>query len=406
MHPFHDYSLRDIIASKWTDIHNTIDKFTNDEIMANDLEILSENLYQQFFIDPLRIYDEDVSKRNVKQKKIKHYIDPYLRDYYDHEYVEVDGIIAEFYYPYQGNSELFQCYGSTIILGRYPEITVDNTHVIFQIERSLSDMNKSEAKEKLLDTLNKDVSEIRQGIAFVNSDVETFNNSLKIKALTLLQERRKKVESFYTIATMFEVPVERTAFAKTIIPVQRKIVPISKKYDSSNYYCISDMEYKDILSVIKHNASTYERTPESCKTLQEEDMRNFLLASLNAVYLGGASGETFRNKGKTDICIEKENRAAFVAECKMWSGKKAIAKAIEQLDSYLTWRDCKTALIYFVRRQNFLSVLEDAEKALRDYDNMRNVTAVDKNEFECLFISKANPGQQIKMSVMLFDLHC
>ena len=157
---------------------------------------------------------------------------------------------------------------------------------------------------------------------------------------------------------------------------------------------------------IKHTASTYERTPASYKALHEEDLRNTLLAALNATYKGDATGETFRNTGKTAICIERENRAAFVAECKMWTGQKEVENAIEQLDGYLTWRDCKTALIYFVRRKDFLKTLNTAESALRAFDRMRNVKTLDKNEFECLFLSRSNPGQQIKMRVMLFNLYC
>ena len=95
-----------------------------------------------------------------------------------------------------------------------------------------------------------------------------------------------------------------------------------------------------------------------------------------------------------------------MAECKIWIGQKEVEKAINQLDSYLTWRDCKTALIYFVRRKDFIKTLGSAEEALRAFSNMRNVTALDKNEFECLFLSNANPGQQIKMRVMLFNLYC
>ena len=42
---------------------------------------------------------------------------------------------------------------------------------------------------------------------------------------------------------------------------------------------------------------------------------------------------------------------------------------------------------------------------IKGFANMRNVTVIDKNEFKCLFLSKANPGQQIKMRVMLFNLY-
>ena len=89
----------------------------------------------------------------------------------------------------------------------------------------------------------------------------------------------------------------------------------------------------------------------------------------------------------------------------MWTGQKEVEKAIDQLDSYLTWRDCKTALIYFVRRKDFIKILGTAEEALKGFANMRNVTVIDKNEFECLFLSKANPGQQVRMRVMLFNLY-
>ena len=139
--------------------------------------------------------------------------------------------------------------------------------------------------------------------------------------------------------------------------------------------------------------------------MKEEDLRNTLLAALNATYKGNANGETFRNRGKTDICIEQENRAAFVAECKMWTGQAEVSKAVSQLDGYLTWRDCKTALIYFVRRKDFIKILETTEETLRKIDNMRMVKIIDKNEFECMYLSESNPGQQIKMRVMLFNLY-
>lgn len=56
--------------------------------------------------------------------------------------------------------------------------------------------------------------------------------------------------------------------------------------------------------------------------IEEEQLRNLILANLNSLFKGTANGECFRKHGKTDICIEYENRSAFVAECKIWSGIK------------------------------------------------------------------------------------
>lgn len=406
MKPFRDYDLRDVIAKQWMEVNKKIDTMSNEEIMANDLEVLAENIYQEFFIEPVTIFEEDFSKRSIKQGKIQKYIDPFFRDYPGQEYIEVDGVIAEFFFPFTGDPDLFKCRASTFSMGGYPEITVNQSAVSFRIERSLSEVNNAKAKDNLLGSLAYAIKEIQEGISYANSDVNAYNKSLKGQALKWLEEKKGKVEAYFKIATMFEVPIEKKEYAQTHIPLKRNIVPVAKHYESSNYYGISDGDYKDILDSIKHTGSTYERTPSSYKALHEEDLRNTLLAALNATYKGDATGETFRNRGKTDICIERDNRAAFVAECKMWTGQKEVGKAIDQLDGYLTWRDCKTALIYFVRRKDFLKMLESAEAALRAYDSMRNVTALDKNEFECLFLSKANPGQMIKMRVMLFNLYC
>ena len=399
MKPFRDYDLRQVIANQWAAVNKKIDTMSNEEIMANDLDVLAENIYQEFFIEPVTIFEEDFSKRSIKQGKIQKYIDPFFRDYSDREYVEVDGVIAEFYFPFTGEADLFKCRASTFSMGVYPEITVNKATVSFRIERSLSEMNNANAKDNLLGSLDHALKEIRDGLTYANNDVTAFNNSLKQQAMKWLEEKKKKVEAYFSIATMFEVPIEKKEYAQTHIPLKRNIVPVAKHYESSNYYGISDGDYKDILDSIKHTGSTYERTPSSYKALHEEDLRNTLLAALNATYKGDATGETFRNRGKTDICIERDNRAAFVAECKMWTGQKEVGKAIDQLDGYLTWRDCKTALIYFVRRKDFLKTLESAEAALRAYDSMRNVTALDKNEFECLFLSKANPGHAIQSTL-------
>lgn len=406
MRPFRDRDLSEVISNQNKLVQSTIDSMSNEEIMANDLDILADNIYQRFFIEPVTIFEEDFAKRSIEQGKLRKRVDPFFRDFSGYEYVEIDAIIAVFYFPYQGDKILFQCRASTYLLSVYPDITVDKGTISFHFERPLDETNSQSAIDNLLKDLERNLKEIKDGLSYANKDVADFNNDLKSQALKSLVEKRKKVEAYFNIAKMLEVPIEKKEYAKTHIPLQRKIVPVATHYESSDYYGISDADYKEILTTIKHTGSTFERTSASYKTLHEENLRDILLAALNATYQGDATGETFRNDGKTDICIERENRSAFVAECKMWTGQKAVSKAVEQLDGYLTWRDCKTALIYFVQKKNFMNILEVAEATLRGIDRMRNVHAVDKNEFDCSFLSSANPGQLIKMRVMLFNLYC
>lgn len=405
MEPFRSQNLGAFLEKQKGKMLDAVSKLSNEELVANDLAVLEENLYQQFFIEPLELLEEDFSKRSIKQGKIKVAIDPLFRRFERRDYVEVDGIIAEFYYPFIGDERLFECQPSVFRMGFYPDISISRGYVSFKIERTLKEMESEGSKDKLLFDLEEMKKSIQDGIHDVNNNVNGFNAQLKHTIAQALTEKKKKVEQFFEISKMLEVPIEKKRYSQEHIPLERNIVPTTKHYKKEDYYCISDSDYEDVVSTIKHTLSTYERTPSSYKHMNEEDLRNTILASLNATYKGDATGETFRNGGKTDICIERDNRAAFVAECKMWKGQKEIEPAIQQLDGYLTWRDCKTALIIFVKNKDFLHTLETAEKALGSIKQMRTVLKKDKNEFECIYLSESNPGQQIRIRVMLFNLY-
>ena len=72
-----------------------------------------------------------------------------------------------------------------------------------------------------------------------------------------------------------------------------------------------------------------------------------MLAHLNGYDQEDEWGETFRKIGKTDIQIETEKRAVFMAACTVWRDSKAISDSIDQLLSHLMWRDCKAAMMIF-----------------------------------------------------------
>lgn len=406
MKPFRDMDLTRALEEKKRQIKNKIDSFTNEEIVANDVELLVGNVFEEFYVEPVTIYEEEVKKRSIVQDKVKKWIDPFFRIESNREYVTLDGVVTHFFFSYTGEKDLFKCQASTYSISGYPEINLRDEYIEFVYKKTLQDMEKEEAHEELLHRLENDVKDIKSGIEFANNDVKNFNDSLKDYIRKCIIEKKQKVETYFNIAKMFEVPVEKTEYAKVHMPMRRNIVPIAHKYEQRNTeYTISDNDYNDILTVIKHTGSTFERTPSSYKSMGEEDLRNALLASLNATYKGNANGEAFRNKGKTDICIEQSNRAAFVAECKMWTGGKEIEKAINQLDGYLTWRDSKTALIYFVRRKDFLKIVETVEATLRQISLIRQVTVIDKNEYKCEFVSENSVGQLISMGVLLFNMY-
>jgi hypothetical protein len=74
-------------------------------------------------------------------------------------------------------------------------------------------------------------------------------------------------------------------------------------------------------------------------------------------FSGSATGETFNFQGKTDILIQVEGKKIFIAECKFWKGEKSFLATLDQLLSYLSWRDTKAAVIMFNRNADFSAVL-------------------------------------------------
>lgn len=398
MIPFNEYDLSRILPLRTAQMKEHIEKFTNDEIASNNLELLADLCYEEFHIEPVVIFEEDLRRRQSEQVKIN----KQSRLNSDRT-IKVDGVLLKFYFPFTGDELLFKCKASTFTCGAYPNMEIVNNYLIFSIQNELQ-MIDDNTKE-IFNLIKKNLSDIKQGIEFANRDVEDFNDKLRQNALASLEGRRKQIEKFYSLNKLLEIPMQKSDFAVSHIPMKKKIISITSKPNHEKSYQIKDEEYNVILDIIRHNGSTYERTPCSYKSMNEENLRDILLAALNGMYKGGANGETFRNKGKTDICIEAENRAAFIAECKMWKGQKQVEEAIDQLDSYLTWRDCKNALIYFVRNKNFIGVTENMKTALVNYHLYRQINILGQNEFDLIYYSN-NPGQLVKVRVILFNLYC
>ncbi len=126
--------------------------------------------------------------------------------------------------------------------------------------------------------------------------------------------------------------------------------------------------YEKILNIIRHQTRTFEATPRTYAKLDEEELRDVILANLNGYFEGKAAGEVFRRNGKTDICVQQENRAAFVGECKVWQGAGQVQSALDQLLSYLTWRDSKAAFVMFNKSvKEFSGILENLPKTIETH---------------------------------------
>ena len=85
---------------------------------------------------------------------------------------------------------------------------------------------------------------------------------------------------------------------------------------------MGNTNYKRILNEIYSFGSEFEKTPKTYCNLNEEELRNVLVAYLNGLCVDSVTSETFNKNGKTDILISHDSDILFIAECKIWHGQK------------------------------------------------------------------------------------
>mgnify|MGYP000843739358 FL=1 len=394
--------LQQVLSFRLRDLHDDIDSLTDDEALANDEDLLVENYYAKYEMEPLVIDDEDVTKRSLGRAIVT--ITDTFRYNIDGP-TEVDGFEASFSYPFSGDPSLFECRASTFSTSGYPDAEILGSFIRLSYAYPVDELRGADAVDKFLKRAQGDLATLRCGASYVNADLERFNSELRGWTEKWVKERRDKADLFGCLARTMEIPIKPSPYREHAVRMERRIMPIAHSYDNEDYWQISDRQYEDILSVIRHTSATFERTPDTYAGFGEEDYRNVLLAGLNGNFHGAAGGECFRGNGKTDICIEQENRAAFVAECKIWKGPAKLRKAIRQLDGYLTWRDSKASLIVFSKNKDFNSVVSSVRACLEKDELFRSLQEITKNEFDCVFASETNVGQLLRMRVFAFDVH-
>jgi len=268
-------------------------------------------------------------------------------------------------------------------------------------------------EERLGNDIQRELELVRFYVLGTASAVQSHNEQLRQAIEVAIRARKERIEKTEGIAARLGLPMKRNPNAPDVQPikVERKLVrplPPARAGGYTPEYGIDDDVYEHILSVIRHEIATFEATPSTYVRLGEEDLRNILLAHLNGHYQGGATGETFRKGGKTDIRIEEESRAAFVAECKLWSGPKGLSTAIDQLLGYLTWRDCKAALIVFNKStKGFASIVEKCPLVLQSHSNFKRWLRPQDGttEWRFIFASADDELREVTVHVFVADLY-
>lgn len=247
--------------------------------------------------------------------------------------------------------------------------------------------------------------------ANLERDVLAWNSNVRNIASQFVRERKNEHLQRTKSLSALGIPLaqSRSVPATFEVPVKVKSIERLKPASSPGTFqpdpTMKDADYDRILSVISETGQALERTPAVHTTQSEEGIRDHLLMVLSTHY-ENASGETFRQRGKTDLLVPYQDGALFVAEVKVWSGPKSLSDAIGQLLSYLTWRDSKAALIVLVRQQGFSEILTQVPAIVRAHPQWSSdVTGGEAvARFGYKLSLPQDPSRKVRLTVLLFHL--
>lgn len=216
-------------------------------------------------------------------------------------------------------------------------------------------------------------------ISHLKAILNNLNNKFKqdieswiVARKSVIEQHRSRYES---LLKKINIPITKKEDASTSRiklnprPVAQRIKPNPSKPEE---YVINRDMVLDIIHVLDNQGKQFEKTPKTYMNCDEEDLRNVLLVNLNALFEGKATGETFSNKGKSDIYLNIDKGNILVFECKFWSGPKMYQNTIEQLLGYLTWRMNYGVLIKFCKQKNFMKILSEVKTTVESHPSYRS----------------------------------
>ena len=397
---FNNQELSDYFDTVNTNIRKDIEALSENQLLASSEEDIVNHIFSKYEIIPLEIFEDAMSAQNNDTKVV----------YGNHDYKEeYDGLKFSIQLPFTGDEALWYLKPS-VWTTSFPQGSIH-----FDKEgRGILVFDIVVVLDQDRETHNKLVKENLKDIKFYidkqKDDIKRFNDNINNITRQAINIRKEKLNKKSSIISVFKIPLKKSADAPDIslIPIKRKLIkPLPPEPNQPPEYEISDKDYEHILGVIRHEGRSFESTPKTFAKHDEEELRDIILAHLNGHYQGDATGETFRRSGKTDIRIENKDRAAFVAECKVWRGSSELNEATDQLLSYLTWRDCKTAIVIFNKSTaGFTEIQQKIPGIVKSHSNYER-TLDNKQAGEWRFVcrSKEDPGRKVIIHIFMFNLY-
>ena len=287
----------------------------------------------------------------------------------------VTGTSVDVEIPFTGNKLGFDIQPTTRNLNN-PRAVIGDGIVSFSITGA------ELSPERVKQEIDGVVRSLNEHLGWLANDAKSYNSSLESLAAQAIERRKEKLLKDKSLVAGLGFKIkERPGASQTFVApsVRRKMRPtVPKPVPSREPFkpepILSIEDYEHILSVLENMVGVMEQSPGAFREIDEESLRTHFLVQLNGHFSGDATGETFNYEGKSDILIKVDGKNIFVGECKFWTGEKGYLETLDQVLSYLSWRDTKAAVLVFNRNKDFSGVLAKVEEATPGHPNFKKIT--------------------------------
>ena len=340
------------------------------------------------YYEPFRILKAKVASQNVF--KLVHnedkgtYSFPYLYGDYKNE-LEPVSISSKLFKSVKQylDDNLFSVDEKKLLVSELmPYVANFGNDTINSLNNRISLTDDKEEHSQIISEYEKTIKSLKQINEIINNEFVDFFTSL-----TSETSQQKGYDRIY----------DDNFLSKSTPIIQKKKLP------TSNF---PDEVYKDVLKTLSDYGKDIEQKPKVYTGQDEEGLRDHFLTNLTGRYeKTTATGETFNKAGKTDILLKDDmGNNLFIAECKWWKGAGIFHPTINQLfDNYITWRDTKVAIIFFVDNKDFSNVLGQIEDEAKKHQYYVQYLGVkDKSNFSFVFRQKDDVDNNVQVEIMFF----
>lgn len=100
-----------------------------------------------------------------------------------------------------------------------------------------------------------------------------------------------------------------------------------------------------------------------------------------------------------------DGRNIFIGECKFWTGEKGYLETLDQVLSYLSWRDTKASVLIFNRNKDFTGVLKKIEDGTSKHSNFKKqIKKRSETSWTYLFGHKDDTNREISITVQAYNV--